>query len=464
MSSNVSTNPEEIHTLRDQLNSLKQKKDQFLMEIRRLEAERKKFKEERDLHNSKAAELFASVNELKKRRDTTNTEIREMKQIRQDVLAEMKLLIEKAQNLRQDLQEIRQETATAPKKKGPSSRRLRRHIEDLEWKIQTTPSMDITEEREIMSQVEELASQLEEKTASQNVKRELSKINADIENLKRYLDETWRNFNDLVSSSQEQHKRLTELYEQGKTEKEDADLNHKLFVQRSQQLRELRQEFVKTRKELQRVYKEFKEKSEAHREFRREARRERRARVIDARVQEILDKKEKQKSLTFEEMRILMDHNLLNIGGKPDTDSDKKEERDAIEAEKEPKIITEEELEVTTEAEEELEVTTEAEEELEVTTEAEEELEVTTEEELRVTTEIEKEPEITAEKVEEEHDLTIIPRLGKSTKEKLEKVGISSIDDLVKADPKELAEKLGKGISEKIVITWIEGGKEILQK
>ncbi|MFX0062742.1 MAG: coiled-coil protein, partial [Candidatus Hermodarchaeota archaeon] len=380
MSSNVSANPEEIHVLRDQLNTLKQKKDNFLMEIRRLEAERKKFKEERDLHNSKAAELFASVNDLKKRRDNTNTEIREMKQIRQDVLAEMKLLIEKAQNLRQDLQEIRQETVTAPKKKGPSSRRLRRHIEDLEWKIQTTPSMDITEEREIMSQVEELASQLEEKTASQNVKRELSKINADIENLKRYLDETWRNFNDLVSSSQEQHKRLTELYEQGKTEKEDADLNHKLFVQRSQQLRELRQEFVKTRKELQRVYKEFKEKSEAHREFRREARRERRARVIDARVQEILDKKEKQKSLTFEEMRILMDHNLLNIGGKTGTDKDKSETEatDVIEPEKEPEITSEveEEVELTTEVEEEVELTTEVEEEVELTTEVEEEVEL----------------------------------------------------------------------------------------
>ncbi|MFX1537386.1 MAG: helix-hairpin-helix domain-containing protein [Promethearchaeota archaeon] len=441
MSSNVSISPEEIHALRDQLNTLKQKKDNLLMEIRRLEAERKKYKEERDLHNSQAAELFASVNDLKKRRDTTNTEIREMKQIRQDVLAEMKLLIEKAQNLRQDLQDIRQETATAPKKKGPSSRRLRRHIEDLEWKIQTTPAMDITEEREIMSQVEELASQLEEKTASQNVKRELSKINADIENLKRYLDETWRNFNDLVSSSQEQHKRLTELYEQGKTEKEDADLNHKLFVQRSQQLRELRQEFVKTRKELQNIYKEFKEKSEAHREFRREARRERRARVIDARVQEILDKKDKQKSLTFEEMRILMDHNLLNIGGKSDTDTDKSdtEELGAIEADKEP------------------EITTEVEKELEITTEVEKELEINTEK-------VEEELEITTEKVEKEQDLTTIPKLGKTTKEKLQKAGISSIDDLVKADPKELAEKLGKGISEKKVITWIEGGKEILQK
>ncbi|MFX0062743.1 MAG: helix-hairpin-helix domain-containing protein, partial [Candidatus Hermodarchaeota archaeon] len=70
----------------------------------------------------------------------------------------------------------------------------------------------------------------------------------------------------------------------------------------------------------------------------------------------------------------------------------------------------------------------------------------------------------TTDKIEEEQDLTTIPRLGKSTKEKLQKVGISSIDDLIKADPKELAEKLGKGISEKIVSTWIEGGKAILQK
>ncbi|MFX0064283.1 MAG: helix-hairpin-helix domain-containing protein, partial [Candidatus Hermodarchaeota archaeon] len=78
--------------------------------------------------------------------------------------------------------------------------------------------------------------------------------------------------------------------------------------------------------------------------------------------------------------------------------------------------------------------------------------------------EAEKPKEITTEEKEEEKDLILIPNVGKSTKERLQNVGITSIQDLVKADPKELAEKLGKGISENRVISWIEAGKAILEK
>ncbi|MFX0090779.1 MAG: hypothetical protein ACFFBD_03365 [Candidatus Hodarchaeota archaeon] len=471
MSGNVSITSKEINALRDQLNELKQKKDNLLIEIRRLEAERKKYKEERDLHNTNAAEFFAKVNDLKSRRDSTNTEIKEMKQIRQDVLAEMKLLIQKAQSLREDL---RQEPPEPQKKKGTSSRKLRRHIEDLEWRIQTTPAMSIVEEREIMSQVEELASQLNERTASQTVKKELSRINTDIENLKRYLDETWKNFNDLVSSSQEQHKRLTELYEQGKAEKEDADLNHKLFVQRSQQLRQLRQDFVKTRKELQQVYNEFKEKSDAHKELRRESRKRRQTKIVDSRLQEILDKRDKRKALTFEEMRILMDHNLLEMGKKEEEPED---ESESIEAEAEAKAKAE--IAIQSEAEPEIQANVETEmnpniENKTVEEEAKAEIAIQSEANLSDSADTEKpveesqsasnELETVTKEVEKNIDVELITGIGKSIKEKLGNAGVNSILELVNADAKELAEKLGKRVSEKKVETWIQEGKKILEQ
>ncbi|MFX1533813.1 MAG: helix-hairpin-helix domain-containing protein, partial [Promethearchaeota archaeon] len=75
-----------------------------------------------------------------------------------------------------------------------------------------------------------------------------------------------------------------------------------------------------------------------------------------------------------------------------------------------------------------------------------------------------KSKEMITEKIEKEQDLTLIPKVGKSTKERLQNLGINSIQDLVKADPKELAEKLGKGISENKVVSWIEAAKAILEK
>jgi predicted flap endonuclease-1-like 5' DNA nuclease len=96
---------------------------------------------------------------------------------------------------------------------------------------------------------------------------------------------------------------------------------------------------------------------------------------------------------------------------------------------------------------------------------AQEEAERKAQEEAKKKAQEEKKPKkITTEKIEKEQDLTLIPKVGKSTKERLQKAGINSIQDLIKADPKELAEKLGKGISENKTVSWIEAGKAILEK
>lgn len=58
--------------------------------------------------------------------------------------------------------------------------------------------------------------------------------------------------------------------------------------------------------------------------------------------------------------------------------------------------------------------------------------------------------------------LRIIRGIGEKREEKLLSIGIHSIEDLAKADPKELAAKLK--VSEKLTSTWIEEARSIVSK
>ncbi|MFX1253738.1 MAG: helix-hairpin-helix domain-containing protein [Promethearchaeota archaeon] len=67
-------------------------------------------------------------------------------------------------------------------------------------------------------------------------------------------------------------------------------------------------------------------------------------------------------------------------------------------------------------------------------------------------------------KTEEEHDLMLISGIGKSMKGKLIENGVTSIEELLASDIKELSEKMGRRVTEKKINEWIKTGKEILEK
>ncbi|MFX0075299.1 MAG: helix-hairpin-helix domain-containing protein [Candidatus Hermodarchaeota archaeon] len=59
--------------------------------------------------------------------------------------------------------------------------------------------------------------------------------------------------------------------------------------------------------------------------------------------------------------------------------------------------------------------------------------------------------------------LTSLSGLGPATASKFEELGVSSVEDLVKEDPAELA-SLIKGVSEERITNWINECKELLNK
>ncbi len=301
---------EQIFKLRDELSELSEKRDTLLSKVRQLEDERNHFREERNRLNTEAAECFKQVRELKDKRDENNKEISELKETRQSVLDEMRLMIKRAQELRGQMVEDKTET----RKKRVNSRRLERSIDDLDWKLQTTPGMNIDEERLLVEKVSYLMVELDSIRASEGVHRELKKLNSDIKNLKGFLDDSWGRFSELVGASQSRHQRLTDLYTQGKEAKEQADHSHQVFLKKAEEVRKVREELRETQNMLRKKYQILKDRQSERRVKTRRVRQQRESQRIAAESQRIFDKYKNGEKLSIEEMRILLDTNLLSLG------------------------------------------------------------------------------------------------------------------------------------------------------
>jgi len=297
---------DEIHSLRERVDQLHTQREPLFERLRIVENERDTFRNKRDELNTLTSGNFSKVRELKNKRDSTNETIRDLKTMRESVLEEMRLLIKKARSLREEI---------PPEGKSPQgradSRRMRREIEELEWRIQITPNMNIEEERQIMINISRLSSSLGELEASEETRQALGKINREISNLKGYLDDSWEQLQDLVSVSQERHQRLTELYDEGRSNKEEADRYHQLFLERADELRTLREQVREISKELRDKSETLRNVQTKRRQVKRRYREAEVQRVMDGKAKELIDRMESQKqrgkrTLTFEEMRVLM--------------------------------------------------------------------------------------------------------------------------------------------------------------
>ncbi|WP_455143063.1 DUF7121 family protein [Candidatus Hodarchaeum mangrovi] len=295
-----------LKTLKDEILDLRNRKDELLQKIRESEKERNQFKAERDELNTTASQKFAQVRELKEKRDKNNRSIQELKEVRRDVLEEMKGLIEKAKGLQEEIKSM-----DISEKEIRQSHSIRKRIDELDWKIQTTPTMGINEERQLTEQVNALMGQLGEISVSEEKMKERRELNREINNLRGFLDHSWKDFQELVEHSQSSHQLLSELYDEGKKAKDEADLKHKLFLERAEEIRELREEFRgigKTLREKSSIFKEHNKLRKERVQLERDRATAEMLEIQSAKIQEKLSQK-KKKTLSIDEMRIMMSQN-----------------------------------------------------------------------------------------------------------------------------------------------------------
>lgn len=293
----------DLRSLREEIIQLRDAKADLLVNLRKLEKERNQNREDRDKLNKVASENFAKVRDLKDHRDKNNRSIQELKSVRRSVLEEMKGLIEKAKLLQEEITSLE-----ITENDIQQSHRLRKRIDSLDWKIQTTPTMGIAEERQLTEQVNVLMSQLGEISVSTEKLKARKEINREINNLRGFLDHSWKDFQDLVENSQKSHQELTDLYETGKKAKDDADKCHKDFLERANAIRKLREEFRELNKVLRDKSSIFREQNRVQKE-RVQIKREKASAELLEEQKAIIEEKlstKKKKVLTFEEMRIMM--------------------------------------------------------------------------------------------------------------------------------------------------------------
>lgn len=299
----------EVHDLRilkDEIIQLRDQKSQLLSNIRNLERERNQNRTERDELNTIASENFAQVRELKDLRDKNNRAIQELKMVRRSVLEEMKGLIEKVKSLHDEIQSM-----DIDEKEFRHSKSIRKRIDKLDWKIQTTPSMGIAEERMLTDQVNNLMEQLGDISVSEEKLKARKELNREIDNLRGFLDHSWKDFSELVETSQKSHQQLTELYEAGKRAKDEADSRHKEFLEKVEEIRGLREEFRALNKTLREKSSILREQSRVRNERVQIERDRATAEMIEEQSAKIREKlsQTKKKTLSIEEMRILMTQN-----------------------------------------------------------------------------------------------------------------------------------------------------------
>jgi uncharacterized coiled-coil DUF342 family protein len=297
---------QDLRALKDEILQLRSRKSQLLSQLRKLERERNQCRDARDELNKVASENFAQVRDLKTLRDKNNRSIKELKLVRRGVLEEMKELITKAQSLNEEIESMDIDENEIRRSYG-----IRKQIDSLDWKIQTTPSMGVNEERQLTEQVNNLMEQLGDISVSSEKLKIRKELNREINNLRGFLDHSWKDFSELVDNSQKSHQQLTDLYEAGKRAKDEADSRHKEFLEKAEEIRGLREEFRELNKNLRDKSGIFKEQSRVRKERVQIERDRATAEMIEeqsAIIQEKLSHK-KKKTLSIEEMRIMMTQN-----------------------------------------------------------------------------------------------------------------------------------------------------------
>ena len=97
---------QDLKSLKKEIVELRNQKTDLLEKIRQLESQRNKSRTRRDELNKIASESFAKVKALKVERDENNRSIQELKSVRRSVLEEMKIAIEKAKSLQEEIKSL----------------------------------------------------------------------------------------------------------------------------------------------------------------------------------------------------------------------------------------------------------------------------------------------------------------------------------------------------------------------
>jgi len=284
-------------------------REEYKFEKNELRAKAAEAKNERDKINK-------IVNELKKQRQGANQKIKEYKSKRDEKWSEVKRIREHFKNFLNQKQELKDKIYKAQK--------ITKIIESLDWELQTT-SMSWEKECELMEQIENFIHQLEkieELKQFRNITSLIERSVNQIDSLKTdanqfhqlmldFVEESNFIHNQIlenVKQSEIYHKIMIENYEKANKLQIQEDEAHNMMIDAVQEINMLKKGEQEIEKELQAV----KRKLGKLREKENVVKKKEEKKIFDQKAKKALEKYKSGKKLTFNELRILMDANMLN--------------------------------------------------------------------------------------------------------------------------------------------------------
>ena len=298
-----------VDEIRSQIQLREKSRSEIIDKLKEINKNLGNAKEQRDKYNSESADAFSKVAELKEKRDATNKEIRELKTTRESVLNELKELSTRERNILESIKKYDDE-----KSHGKiNSKAILKEIDKLDWTLQTTPNITRDEEQILMDKIDKLSSQLGLAESSEAIQRELRDIRKRKNNLKGYLDDSWKQLSEMVTASQGRHTRLTELYETGKKSKLEADKSHHTYLTYLEDANKFRDTLRTLKAELDVLYPALKDIQDKRRREEQVVKTEKATVLKNEKTIEIKKKLSSKRGLSMEEMKFMLENNLLSL-------------------------------------------------------------------------------------------------------------------------------------------------------
>ena len=240
---------QKIEETNQQLEALRQERDQ-------LNNEAETWAEKRNQFNQRIKALQNEVKKLREKRDEINIQVQALKATREKAKAQKKEKQEQILKIREKIEQ------TAKKKSLAKLEDLDSEIQDLDWKIQTT-SLSIREEKELVSRVQALESQ-------RVILKQLQKVNDTILDLQNEAKEfetqakiNHEKLSNLAEQSPKFHEQMMktvieinglrqgadDAHQKYREFRQKAYKTHEKYLEVQQQIRLLREEAEKRKKE-----------------------------------------------------------------------------------------------------------------------------------------------------------------------------------------------------------------------
>ncbi|MCS7096368.1 MAG: hypothetical protein N3F10_04085 [Candidatus Bathyarchaeota archaeon] len=268
---------------------LQEKKNETILEAEKLA-------KKRDELNEKVKELYTSFLELKSIKDRIKSEVRELKQQRSQIKAELIRKLEELKHLRPEIEDLcSRRPATAPY-------RLKKEIEKIEWKIQTTP-LDLHQEKRLVERAGKLELQLSIHRKISVLRQKTLELKAEVKALSARVKSLQKQITEKVKESQNIREKMMLILEESKQVKAEADSAHELYMKAKADLKNLQLEISRIIEDMKRVKAEITAEEKITRKKAEEE-------LLKSVEKQALEKLKRGEKLTWEEFKLIADREL----------------------------------------------------------------------------------------------------------------------------------------------------------